>query len=234
MRGYLENGLSAAEAARLALSEADLPGRSPDEPLLRRRAQELRDALDSLDEGAAHAALDGVLAEFAIETVLSQLVLAYLRELGERWASGNVSVGQEHFASQILRGRLLGLARGWDRGSGPRAVLACAPGEQHDLGLIVCGLALRDRGWRITYLGQDTPLDTLAETARSLKPQAIVISTAAPELLAGSKDELLRVAAIAKLWLAGPGAGEELAKEARATYLDTDPLTAADLIEGGA
>jgi methanogenic corrinoid protein MtbC1 len=100
--------------------------------------------------------------------------------------------------------------------------------------LIVCGLALRDRGWRITYLGQDTPLDTLAETARSLKPQAIVISTAAPELLAGSKDELLRVAAIAKLWLAGPGAGEELAKEARATYLDTDPLTAADLIEGGA
>jgi hypothetical protein len=64
--------------------------------------------------------------------------------------------------------RLLGLARGWDRGAGPRALLACAPSEQHDLGLIALGVALRARGWRITYLGQDTPLETLAESARSL------------------------------------------------------------------
>ena len=42
-------------------------------------------------------------------------------------------------------------------GSGPLAVLACLPGEQHDLGLIAFGLALRARGWRIVYLGADTP-----------------------------------------------------------------------------
>ena len=38
-------------------------------------------------------------------------MLPYLHELGERWASGEASVGQEHFASQLIRGRLLGLAR---------------------------------------------------------------------------------------------------------------------------
>jgi hypothetical protein len=113
-------------------------------------------------------------------------VLPYLHELGERWASGEASVGQEHFASQLIRGRLLGLARGWDRGSGPRALLACAPGEQHDLGLIVFGVALRARGWRITYLGQDTPLETLAESARSLGPLAIVISSVSPDRLSRS------------------------------------------------
>ncbi len=228
MRLHVQNGMSAAEAARLTLAEDD--GGSADEPILRRRAQELREALDQLDESAAHSTLDSLLAELAPESVISNVVLPYLRELGERWASGQASVGQEHFASQLLRGRLLGLARGWDRGAGPRALLACAPGEQHDLGLIAFGLALRARGWRITYLGQDTPLVTLAETARSLPFQAIVIASVAPGRLARSGSDLRRVAKTAQVWLAGSGASAELAKRARARLLDVDPVAAADRV----
>ena len=230
MRSHLQHGMSAAEAARLTLTEAD--GGTPDdgEPALQRRAQELRQALDDFDESSAQSALDGVLAEFSTETVLTDLVLPYLHELGERWASGEASVGQEHFASQLIRGRLLGLARGWDRGAGPRALLACAPGEQHDLGLIAFGVALRARGWRITYLGQDTPLETLAESGRSLGPLAIVISSVSPNRLSRSVAELRRLAGIAHVWLAGPGASEALAKKTRATFLDVDPVAAADRV----
>ncbi len=43
--------------------------------------------------------------------------------------------------------------------TGPSALLACPPGEYHDLGLIGFGLVLRERGWRITFLGSDTPID---------------------------------------------------------------------------
>ena len=231
MRSHLQHGMSAAEAARLSLTEADGVGtRDDEEPVLQRRAQELRRALDDLDEGAAQSVLDSVLAEFSTETVLTDLVLPYLHELGERWASGEASVGQEHFASQLIRGRLLGLARGWDRGAGPRALLACAPGEQHDLGLIALGVALRARGWRITYLGQDTPLETLAESARSLGPLEIVISSVSPDRLSTSGAELRRLADIAHVWLAGPGANEALAKKTRATFLDVDPVAAADRV----
>ena len=230
MRSHLQHGMSAAEAARLTLTEGDGGIRDDDEPVLRRRAQELRQALDDFDEGAAQSTLDGVLAEFSTETVLTDLVLPYLHELGERWASGEASVGQEHFASQLIRGRLLGLARGWDRGSGPRALLACAPGEQHDLGLIALGVALRARGWRITYLGQDTPLETLVESARSLGPLAIVISSVSPDRLSRSEAELRRLAGIAPLWLAGPGVSEALAEKTRATFLDVDPVAAADRV----
>jgi DNA-binding transcriptional MerR regulator len=230
MRSHLQHGMSAAEAARLTLTEADGSTREDDEPLLQRRAQELRQALDDLDEGAAQSALDGALAEFSSETVLTDLVLPYLHELGERWASGEASVGQEHFASQLIRGRLLGLARGWDRGVGPRALLACAPGEQHDLGLIALGVALRARGWRITYLGQDTPVETLAESARSVGPLSIVISSVSPDRLSTSGAELRRLADIAHVWLAGPGASEALAKKTRATFLEVDPVAAADRV----
>src|SRR4030095_1165334 len=113
---------------------AECSGPPQDEPLLQRRAQELREALNDLDESAAQSALDSAFAEFAPEIVLSNLVLPYLHELGERWASGDASVGQEHFASQLLRGRLLGLARGWGRGarSGARPIFVLP--YRHELG----------------------------------------------------------------------------------------------------
>ena len=65
------------------------------------------------------------MATFSTETVAETAILPYLRTLGERWRDGDASVAQEHFATGLLRARLLGLARGWDRGGGPRALLAC-------------------------------------------------------------------------------------------------------------
>ena len=83
----------------------------------------------------------------------------------------------------MVRGRLLGLARGWGQGAGPLAVLACAPGELRDLPLIVFGLALRGRGWRITYLGPDTPVGALLDTAQALEPTLVVVSATTPRHL---------------------------------------------------
>jgi MerR family transcriptional regulator, light-induced transcriptional regulator len=228
MRDHLERGLSAAQAARLILDETE---RRPDEsPALARGAESLRQAMDALDESAAHTALDTLLANLSLETVLGEVVMPYLHELGERWERGEASVADEHFASNLLRGRLLGLARGWDRGLGPRALLACAPGEQHDLALIVFGLALRERGWRITYLGPDTPIDSLENTARTLEPAAVVIAVTNPQRLAGTEASLRKVARSVPLWIAGAGASPKVTEKAGARYLDADPLGGADLV----
>ena len=228
MRDHLERGLSAAQAARLILDET---GRRPDEsPALARGAESLRRALDALDDSAAHTALDTLLANLSLETVLGEVVMPYLHELGERWERGEASVADEHFASNLLRGRLLGLARGWDRGQGPRALLACAPGEQHDLALIVFGLALRERGWRITYLGPDTPIDSLENAASTLEPAAVVIAVTTPQRLAGTEASLRKLARSVPLWIAGAGASPKVTEKAGARHLDADPLGGADLV----
>ena len=98
------------------------------------------------------------------------MLVPYLRELGERWEHGEVSVAQEHFASNLVRGRLMALARSWDRGAGPRALIACAEGELHDLPLLSFGLVLRGHGWRISYLGADTPVASIVDAAMTLTP----------------------------------------------------------------
>jgi MerR family transcriptional regulator, light-induced transcriptional regulator len=227
MRSYLERGLSAAEAARITLDEDIGPASAAELPALVLGASGLRAALDRLDESAAHRAIDRLLAGFTLETVLREVVLPYLRELGERWERGEASVAQEHFASQVLRGRLLGLARHWDRGAGPRALIACMPGEQHDLGLIVFGLALHDRGWRITFLGPDTPLETLGEAILAVHPEAVVLTATTRERFESARLPLRRLGRTVPVWVAGAGATHALAKATGAQLLDVDPVEAA-------
>ena len=188
---------------------------------------ELGAALSAFDEAAAHAVVDALLARMSLDALLRDVVVPYLHELGERWERGEVSVAQEHFASSVLRGRLLGLARGWGRGLGPRVVLACAPGEQHDLGLIVFGLALRARGWRVVYLGADTPLGSVADAARACDPEFVVISAVEPRTFRRHRAELAALAVGHRVCLGGAGAASASVDDDIAT-LAGGPVEEAD------
>jgi DNA-binding transcriptional MerR regulator len=234
MRRHLDAGVPAAEAARLALAGvADRPAAGAETAGLAGVAAELAAALDRLDEPAAQAVLDRLLATFTLDTVLRDVVVPYLHALGERWEDGAVSVAQEHFASHVLRGRLLALARGWGRGTGPRAVLACAPGELHDLALIAFGLALAARGWVITYLGPDTPAATIRDALPHVNPRLVVVAAVAAERLSAVEGELAELARVVPLALAGPAATAEAARATGATLLEGDPVTAADRVAAG-
>jgi DNA-binding transcriptional MerR regulator/methylmalonyl-CoA mutase cobalamin-binding subunit len=228
MRELLAAGLSAAEAARQAGSEpGPTGGAGRAEVAPASGSTELRRALEHLDDADAHAAFDRLLADYSTAAVLSGVVLPLLRELGTGWERGEISVAQEHFASNLLRGRLLGLARGWDRGAGPRAVLACPPGERHDLGLVIFGLALRELGWRITFLGADTPADTIVESVQRLEPAALVLAVTDSARLAAvaeTADGLADAGTV--VWIGGAGAGPV----AGARVLDGSPLEAAEQV----
>jgi DNA-binding transcriptional MerR regulator/methylmalonyl-CoA mutase cobalamin-binding subunit len=204
MQRHLAAGLAAAEAAALASGRDEPPGPAADVTAAAR--QDLADALERFDEGRAHEIFDALLARVTVDALLRDVVVPYLHELGERWERGEASIAQEHFASALLRGRLLGLARGWGNGIGPRAVLACAPGERHDLGLIAFGLALRARGWRIVYLGADTPVTTVADAARACDPEVVVISAVGTKALRREAEALASLARATRLCLAGAGA----------------------------
>jgi DNA-binding transcriptional MerR regulator len=227
MRAHLERGISAAEAARLTLDAESTLAPAVALPALALGASELRAALDRLDESSAHAALDRLLAGFSVETVLREVVMPYRRELGDRWERGEASIAQEHFASNVLRGRLLGLGRDWGRGIGPRALLACLPGEEHELGLIAFGLALRSRGWRIAYLGADTPLETLENAAGALEPDVIAVSAVAADRVE-TVDEGLRRLARTHTVVVGGGGATGAAAEWGVVVLSGDAVTAAD------
>ena len=231
MRAHLGGGLSAAEAARLALAEEVAETAAAPIPIT--DAKELEAALDRFDETAAQRAIDRLLATLTLDVVLRDVLMPYLRELGERWEQGEATVAQEHFASNLVRGRLTALARSWDRGTGPRALLACAEGELHDLPLLAFGLSLREQGWRINYLGADTPVASVVEAAQALAPAAVVISGTTSGAFDESATRLREVTLHAPLWIAGAAASGRVARRAHAAHLAGDVVLAAETLAAG-
>jgi DNA-binding transcriptional MerR regulator len=232
MQDQLARGLSAAEAARVARrrgsgDDAYSVVARDDPEAATRHYRALRDALDTYDESGAQLVVDRMLRELSLTTVLRDVVMPYLAELGERWEQGTVDVAQEHFASNLLRGRLAGLALGWGQGVGPQAVIACPEGELHDLSLMVFGIALNRCGWRVTFLGNNTPLSDLGSAVRHLKPAVVVLAATSSSFFDGVADELRDLANRVPLVLAGAGATADVVAATGLTALRGDPVTEA-------
>lgn len=230
MKSHIEEGLSAAEAARLASvsrPETRPADRAEETALIAGSVDALQVTLEEFNEPGANRVLDDALTRFTFETVARRIVLPVMREIGARWERGEVSVAQEHFATGVIRGRLVAMTRNWGGGDGPAALLACPSGESHDVGLMVFGLVLHGRGWRVTYLGPDTPIETIASAAVELRPDAVVLAALDPAPFESVAGAIRVLASKDRIVLAGAGASEALAGRLDARLLAEDPVAAA-------
>ena len=233
MQAYLADGLSAAEAARATLggdaitSLGYLTGPRLTKSAGSEPSARLRQALDAFDVPAAQAVLDRLLADLSVPPVLRDVVLPYLADLGERWQGGTASVALEHFASNLIRGRLAGLARGSGSGHGPQALLARPPGsctiwrswfsESRSTaaagGSAISGRARRPRSW------SGPPAAPRVLTWPSSPPPSRRPSSRSARSSAHSPG--------APLALAGVGATAQIATAAGARLIASDPVTEA-------
>ena len=220
MADLVAGGLAPAEAARRVLEGARAGG---DVPVAGLR-DALAGAISEFDDRAADQVIDRALTLLSTDSLLDDVLLPVVRDLEQ------ASVGQEHFASNLIRGRLMAVARGWGGSDGRLALLACPGGELHDIGLIAFGIALRERGWRIFFLGANTPADALRAAAAAMAPEAIVLFSMDADLYDGWDSELAQLTGDASVMLGGPGADEALCARLGAVRLAGGPLAAAAAI----
>jgi len=69
-------------------------------------------------------------------------------------------------------------------------VLACAPGERHELGLLALAVLLQADGWLTVYLGTDTPLDAAVSTALRTDADLLCLSASDAGARAAVEAEL--------------------------------------------
>jgi len=170
---------------------------------------------------------DRLLADLSVLAVLRDVVLPYLADLGERWQRETASVAMEHFASNLIRGRLAGLARGWGEQARP-AGPARLPPELHDTALTVFGIVLHSNGWRIGYLGASTQVEELERAAGSSRPDLVVPAVTVSETLEPLRPELASLARRTPLALVGVGATTQTATAVGARLMAGDPVTEAE------
>jgi MerR family transcriptional regulator, light-induced transcriptional regulator len=134
-------------------------------------------AVQRFDEAALEEAYSGALSLYPAALVADKLVLPVLRDLGKAWEQGNGGVAEEHFFGVYLRNKLgARFHHGLRLGTGPRILACCMPGEGHEVGLLLFGLAAQARGFRVVLLGANMPLEELPLAVRRANCEAIVLS----------------------------------------------------------
>lgn len=219
LKDRLGEGLRIGEAAALLGGETGEAAKTP-----AKLRDTLYDAVVASDLPAMRILLDQAFALNRIGTTLNQVVSPLLTRTGDGWATGELTVAQEHVLSAEVRARLDPLAIAGASGARGAAVLACAPGERHELGLLMLGALMRADGWRVVYLGSDTPLDAALSMAQWIGASTLCISVAMSERI-----ERLRTGLAAKalpesltVVLGGRAATAETAKALRARLPSAD------------
>jgi DNA-binding transcriptional MerR regulator len=140
---------------------------------------------------ARHVVREAAALGLPLEVLFGEVLRPALRELGDRWGRGEVTVAQEKEVSEVARELVAELTLRHsgaedDRGGG--VVAACVAGELHELGLrMVCGL-LRARGINLHFLGADVAPDFLTDAVVRLRPRAILLSVTGDEHLPALGD----------------------------------------------
>ena len=136
-------------------------------------------AIIRFDERRLEKAYGNALALHPVEAVTRELLTPLLIELGDRWQAGEGSIAEEHFFAFYLRNTLGARFHHRQRDTTGRKILAaCLPGEHHEIGLLLFGLAAHQAGLQLVLLGADMPLVDLAITAAKAECEAIVLSGA--------------------------------------------------------
>jgi methanogenic corrinoid protein MtbC1 len=192
VQALIADGLPPSRACALVLAESARATASPDGPELPEEhtaasgvpstpalalRSRVRTACLALDEDAASDALGETFTLFGPELALEQVIFPALAEIGTAWAEGHASVATEHFASTLVRARLLAAFEGAAHRDRRTAVLlAAGPGDEHEIPVLALALLLRKRGWRAVFLGSNTPLEALRDAIHRTHPRLICLS----------------------------------------------------------
>jgi MerR family transcriptional regulator, light-induced transcriptional regulator len=189
MLALTDAGVSAAEAAEAVLAEA-AAGVIPAEgmphaleaslPSPHPLVFELVDGALHLAESEVEAAISRAVATYGWPDAFDEVLFPALRHAGDEWERGDLLPVHEHFLSELIRRDAMAEiaaipAAVLESDPGP-ILLACPPGERHDLGLMGLWLALRQRGFVVVYFGADVPRDALLEAIEQTRPSAVVLS----------------------------------------------------------
>jgi methanogenic corrinoid protein MtbC1 len=169
--------------------------------------KELRDAVRDRRTWIVALAISLLSPAQLIDDVLEPL----LREVGERWHSGRLSIAQERMVSGSVRKHISLVLESYDRtAQGRSVVFATLPGERHELGLLMSAMICASHGCKVHYLGADLPPLEVARYARAAGAAIVAISVV---LLDGLPELPAQLAAIraeldpeVPVWVGGQGA----------------------------
>jgi methanogenic corrinoid protein MtbC1 len=149
-------------------------------------------------------------------TIADEIVSPALRLVGDLWQAGEITVADEHLATEITL-RMVALLRvafrTQERRTRERVLLAAVEGERHIVGLEMVANLLTHAGYDVRMLGADVPLRAFAPALLRHRPAVLGLTATLPgtsALLRAVIEEAHTVAPEIRVVVGGPGALERL------------------------
>jgi MerR family transcriptional regulator, light-induced transcriptional regulator len=145
-------------------------------------------------EEAESLVMHRVSSGLSTKDLLEHVIYPVQQEIGRLWQENRVTVVQEHYctaATDTLIARLRHSFRGMVRSVS--ALLVCAEGEQHCLGLKMFANILEADGWRVTYAGSNCPATDVLKQVRTTSPDLLAISVATSLALSSARQLISEV-----------------------------------------
>jgi len=183
MRRLCDDGMAAAEAAKLLIARASPPSNGHAASVdagkdgFELAVDAMLEAVERFDDLALDQQVRRLMFLGGATELLDRVLSPVLTAIGERWHSGELSVAQEHMATQKLGTVMRDLVRllpGVEASEG--AVLGCFADDEHELGLL--GLAIRVSEWglRPLFLGARTPPSAVRTAVEATSPKLVALS----------------------------------------------------------
>jgi len=141
--------------------------------------------------------------------VVRNVLSPALREVGDRWHRGELSIAQERIASNCARRQLAALLHTFNSvAKGPAVVFATLSGERHELGILMYAALAASLRLRAYYLGPDLPAEEAARCAVEINATAVAVSLVMRDHLDAGLAQLHalrgRLPDGVEIWLGGP------------------------------
>ncbi|WP_042391034.1 cobalamin B12-binding domain-containing protein [Streptacidiphilus melanogenes] len=179
-------------------------------------------------EGDEHAAarivITSVAAGVSAETLLLEVIAPVQARIGVEWAADRITVAQEHAATAINERVIALLAHhpdgAPDTGHRGRVIVTCVDGEWHALPARLVAEVLVLHGWKVDYLGAQTPTPHLIAHLHRVNPDAVLLSGSIPTHLPAAHAAITACQAVGVPVLAGGRAFGPDGRYARALHAD--------------
>ncbi|MDP6969434.1 MAG: MerR family transcriptional regulator [Gammaproteobacteria bacterium] len=139
---------------------------------------ELLQAISRFDDQQLDRTYQQALSLYTVDIVTDKILRPTLLALGERWPSGATSIAEEHFFSTYLRNKIGARLHHSPPSTGPILVIACVPGEHHELGGLLFALSAQHAGYRVLLLGANLPCDQILPVVDKVQAAGVVLSVA--------------------------------------------------------
>lgn len=128
------------------------------------------------DVQAITAMLEKWINHLGLEKAMDNIIFPLLRLIGDLWHQGGMSLRGEHSVSRLVRQHLIHVLREEPPLGGPHALIACVPGDFHEIAPLTAAVLLRGLGWHSIYLGPNVAFEMLEMALRRKHTQLILLA----------------------------------------------------------